>query len=160
MVFRVCRRYIHDRDEAEDLTQETFLKIDRHLESFREDAQMSSWIYRIAVNTCLDHLRTRKRRASLAEEHFDPAVEANLTGAGDRELAKVDLDRILGEIKPEIRQILFLTLAEGLTHKEAGGVVGKSQEAIAKILSRFKKGMAVRMGALPTSKGTTTSRDN
>lgn len=50
MVFRICSRYTKDRDEAEDLTQETFVLIDRNLPRFRGESRPGTWIYRIATN--------------------------------------------------------------------------------------------------------------
>src|SRR5690606_39922290 len=63
-VYHLCYGYTGDRDSANDLMQETFIKVWQNLEKFRNQAQLSTWIYRIAVNTCLSYLRTAKRRAT------------------------------------------------------------------------------------------------
>ncbi len=139
MIFRICSRYTRDREEAEDLTQETFLRIDKNLARFRGDSQVSTWIYRVTTNCCLDHLRKRKIQNRLYADYLDSLVLRNLGPHGDRILAKLDLDRILGYLRPSLRQILFLTLAEGLSYREAGEVAGVSKEAVAKIVSRFLK---------------------
>lgn len=139
MIFRICSRYAKDREEAEDLTQETFLRIDKHLRSFRGDSQLGTWIYRIATNCCLDHLRKRKSQTRLYADYLDSLIRHNLSPQGDRVLAKVDLDRILAHLRPSVRQILFLTLAEGLSYREAGEVAGVSRDAVAKIVGRFLK---------------------
>jgi RNA polymerase sigma factor (sigma-70 family) len=144
MVFRTCFRYTRNQEEAEDLTQEAFLKISRHIDGFREQSQLSTWIYRIAINCSLDHLRNKKRRDLLTGQYLDELVCKNLAGNGDAELARVDLERILGQTKPEVRQILFLTLAEGLSHQEAAEVMGKSKSAVSAVVSRFKRGFAIR----------------
>jgi RNA polymerase sigma-70 factor (ECF subfamily) len=148
MVFRVCLRYAKDREEAEDLTQDVFLRINGSLESFARNSKMATWIYRIAVNICLDHLRSKKRRGALLENHHNTLVFENLAPGEDRELAKIDLDRILGEIRPEVRQILFLTLAEGLSYEEAGEIVGKTGFAVSKTVSRFRRGLRSKPGLL------------
>jgi RNA polymerase sigma-70 factor (ECF subfamily) len=145
MVFRLCLRYARDREAAEDLTQEVFLKVDVHLSGFRQDSQIATWIYRIAVNVCLDHLRTQRRRRELAETHFNRFVIGNLSAAGEPELARIELERILGEVDPGMRQILFLVLAEGLSNEEAGRIAGKSVAAVAKAISRFRKKMRLRI---------------
>lgn len=139
MIFRICSRYTRDREEAEDLTQETFLRIDLNLVRFRGDCQLGTWIYRIATNCCLDHLRKSKSRNRLYSDYLDSLVLRNLSPDGDRILAKIDLDRILTHLRPEVRQILFLTLAEGLSYTEAGEVAGVSRDAVAKIVGRFLK---------------------
>lgn len=139
MVFRICSRYTKDREEAEDLTQETFVLINRNLQRFRGDSKPGTWIYRIATNCCLDHLRKRKSQFRLNAEYLDSMVLRNLSPEGDRVLAKIDLDRILGHLRPGVRQILFLSLAEGLSYREVGEVTGVSREAVAKTVVRFLK---------------------
>jgi DNA-directed RNA polymerase specialized sigma24 family protein len=66
-------------------------------------------------------------------------VVGNLNSGGDRVLAKVDLERILGHFRPNVRQILFLSLAEGLNYRETAEVMSMSKDAVAKIVIRFLK---------------------
>jgi RNA polymerase sigma-70 factor (ECF subfamily) len=61
-VYYHIRKMVIDHDDADDLTQEVFIKIYRHIHSFREDAQLFTWIYRIATNECLNFLQRKKRR--------------------------------------------------------------------------------------------------
>jgi RNA polymerase sigma factor (sigma-70 family) len=137
MVFRVCSRYCRNREEAEDLTQDVFLHIDKNLSSFRGESQLGTWIYRLATNCCLEHLRKCKRRNQLYGDYLESLVVRNLNSGGDRVLAKIDLDRILSRFRPAVRNVLFLTLAEGLSYREAAEVSGQSRDAVAKTVSRF-----------------------
>ncbi|HKP98301.1 MAG TPA: sigma-70 family RNA polymerase sigma factor [Fibrobacteria bacterium] len=139
MVFRICSRYCKDREEAEDLAQESFLRIEKGLAGFRREADLETWIYRICTNCCLAHLRTRQRRKNLQNLYLDSRVIRNLNPDGDRILAKIDLDRILSQFRPLVRHVLFLTLAEGLSYREAGEVLGISASAAAKVVQRFLK---------------------
>lgn len=139
MVYRVCLRYLGDEAEAEDMTQEVFLKVDRNLAGFQGGSAVSTWIYRIAVNTCLDSLRSSKRRAEFAITYLDEVVVRNLSSGGDRVLARIDLERLLEEVKPEVREFLFLTQLEGMSYEDAAAMTGKNVFAIAKAVSRFKK---------------------
>ncbi len=61
-VYAHVRKMVIDHDDADDLTQEVFIKIHKHIDSFREDAQLFTWIYRIATNECLSFLQKKKRR--------------------------------------------------------------------------------------------------
>ncbi len=61
-VYYHIRKMVIDHDDADDLTQEVFIKIHRHITNFREDAQLFTWIYRIATNECLSFLQKKKRR--------------------------------------------------------------------------------------------------
>ena len=62
MVYRVAYQFARDHHDAEDITQEVFIKVYKSLDKFRQDAQLTSWMYRIAMNACIDH----KRRQSPA----------------------------------------------------------------------------------------------
>jgi RNA polymerase sigma-70 factor (ECF subfamily) len=61
-VYWHVRKMVIDHDDADDLTQEVFIKIHKHIDNFREDAQLYTWIYRIATNECLSFLQRKKRR--------------------------------------------------------------------------------------------------
>ncbi|MEO0527059.1 MAG: RNA polymerase sigma factor, partial [Bacteroidota bacterium] len=62
-VVRLCTGYLNgDGDIAKDVAQEVFVKVWQHLESFREESSISTWIYRISVNTCLLHIRDNKKK--------------------------------------------------------------------------------------------------
>jgi RNA polymerase sigma factor (sigma-70 family) len=61
-VYWHIRKMVIDHDDADDLTQEVFIKIHRYIDNFREDAQLFTWIYRVATNECLNFLEKKKRR--------------------------------------------------------------------------------------------------
>ena len=67
-VFNVCYRILHERAEAEDLTQETFLRARERLNLFDEERAFGPWLRRVAANVCFNHLRSQKRTAPLDEE--------------------------------------------------------------------------------------------
>ncbi len=65
MVINTCYRFVFNREDAEDLAQDVFIEVYRSLEQFREEARLSTWIYRIAVTKSLDHLRRLKRKKTV-----------------------------------------------------------------------------------------------
>lgn len=137
LVYRVCRRYVKNPEDAEDLTQEIFLKLSMRRGEFRGDASPSTWLYRIAVNACLDCLRKQKARDAQVVEALDERVVDHLSRSGNDVLARIDLERILRTVKPRTREALFLVLAEGLSYAEAGEVMGMEKSAVAKQVTRF-----------------------
>lgn len=137
MVYRLCRRYVKTDEDAQDLAQDVFLKLHHKLELFQGQSHLSTWLYRVTVNICLDHIRARKNQGMLDIEDFDEMVTENLSTAGNAELAKIDLERLLKEVHPKTRELLFLVLAEGLSYAEAGAMVGMEKSAVAKQISRF-----------------------
>lgn len=137
MVYRICRRYVKSEEDAKDLTQDVFLKLHRKLESFQGQSTFSTWLYRVTVNICLDHIRARKDQNQVDVDDFDEIVAHNLSSAGNVELARIDLERILKEVHPKTRELLFLVLAEGLSYADAGEMVGMEKSAVAKQITRF-----------------------
>jgi len=67
-VYWLVRKMVIDHDDADDLTQEIFIKVHKSIDSFRGDSQLFTWIYRIATNECLSHLSKKKRRFFLPLE--------------------------------------------------------------------------------------------
>jgi RNA polymerase sigma-70 factor (ECF subfamily) len=99
-----------DREEAEDITQEAFIKAYRNLDSFRGQASFSTWLYKIATNLCIDRARTKKRRPQQAyslDEPFDKEDDA-----GGREIADSRFEPSKGVERDELRTLVRQTVAE------------------------------------------------
>ena len=79
-IHRYILRMVRDRAEAEDLTQETFLRSHRHLDTLRDPEAMRAWLYRIATHVCLDRLRQRKRLMPLASDDAPERSEPPAVG--------------------------------------------------------------------------------
>ena len=73
MVYRVAYQFAGNHHDAEDIAQEVFIKVYRSLDRFRQDAQLTSWLYRIAMNACIDHRRRHSPAASapFGDKHGD-----------------------------------------------------------------------------------------
>ena len=77
-VYWLVRKMVIDHDDADDLTQEVFIKVHKAIDSFREDAQLYTWIYRIATNECLNFLNKKKRRFFLPIEDVGKELASKL----------------------------------------------------------------------------------
>jgi RNA polymerase sigma-70 factor (ECF subfamily) len=112
--------------DAEDLAQETFIHAYQHLDGFRAEARFSSWLYRIAVNQCLNWQKRRQRLDQLHKEW----------GAQDREPSGDDSGRsqqvqeALLKLPPKQRAAVILTAYDGLTHAEAAAALGCSETTV------------------------------
>ena len=138
MVFRICLRYTRNREDAEDMVSEVFLKVNASLHKYRGESKPMVWIYRIAVNQCLDLLRSKRSRKEFDAGDLDFLRGAPVQGGhGDQCLARITLDRILEKINPITRKSLFLHYVEGLPHHEVAQVLGPTREAVTKRLNRF-----------------------
>ena len=122
--------------EAEDAAQEVFVKIDRSLESFRGDSSLSTWIYRIATNTAMDHLRRpSSKRSSLATEDKDFSSDEDAGPVDNKPLLDTLLIRkdmndcirgVVESLPADYSTVLVLSEFEGLTNSEIAEVIGIS----------------------------------
>jgi RNA polymerase sigma-70 factor (ECF subfamily) len=122
----IARNLLGHESDAEDAVQEAFLKIYRGAGSFRGSASVSTWIYRILVNTCYDALRRRKRRAEDALTLEAPAGgEKTATAAaasGDHPL-RIAIEQGVALLKPRQRDVFLLSAVEGFSHREISEVL-------------------------------------
>jgi RNA polymerase sigma-70 factor (ECF subfamily) len=127
-ILSLVGRFISDHAEAQDVTQEAFIKAYRALPSFRGDSQFYTWMYRIAVNTAKNHLISRGRKTPTQDIDLDDAAyfadEANMKdvetpdGLLQRDqLRKVVFDAI-EELPDELRRAVTLRELEGLSYEE------------------------------------------
>ena len=139
--------------QAEDLFQETFVRVHRHAENFRPDGRFKPWLYTIATRLAVDELRRRKRTPVLlsmdeqTEEHHSLADRLADPAAGPADCAAAaDLRaRVRGAVErlsPAQRAILSLTYFEGFTYPEAARALGRSLGTIKKQMSRALRTLA------------------
>ncbi len=113
-VFAICLRILTNRDAALDAVQETFITVYRKAQQFSGASAFSTWLYRIAVNTCYDQLRRSKRhQAQPLPETGDPADARSQDLLGSVEL-RPDLEQALAILAPEFRVAVVLSDLEGL----------------------------------------------
>lgn len=108
-VHRLCLGYTGNSMEADDLLQEVFIKAWQNLDKFRGDSQVSTWIYRIAVNTCLYHLRSQKNKKSV---DIDVSIIKREDEIDDKEQQIQLLYKCISELSEADRLIITLLLEE------------------------------------------------
>lgn len=145
-VFSVCLRIMGNRDQALDATQETFLTTFRKADQFKGKAALGTWIYRIAVNTCYDHLRKQKRRkAEPIPEHLDP-TDHSAQDAVDSAALKPEIQRALEAIPPDFRTAVVLADIEGLGLPEVAEVLGVPVGTVKSRVFRGRRLLARELG--------------
>ncbi len=150
-VYRWCFRIVRNREDAEDLTQDTFVQVMRKIHTFRGDASLSTWLYSVARNTALMRLR-RKRlpQSSLDEEHeFGEGSSSpyNSFGLADHSLgdpdARIDLTRAVEQLPRGFKAALLLHDLEDYTHSEIaryrGWTTGTSKSQVHKARFRMRE---------------------
>jgi RNA polymerase sigma-70 factor, ECF subfamily len=126
-LYGVTLRMLGNPADAEDMLQEIFLAAHRKLESFRGESALGTWLYRLAVNLCLDYLRSRTGRAIQMTDALDdePGLpDSGSRGLAERTVTKMDLERALAQLPEGCRTAFVLHDVQGLEHREVGEVMG------------------------------------
>jgi RNA polymerase sigma-70 factor (ECF subfamily) len=126
-LFSVAYRMLGNPTDAEDLLQEVFLSAHRKLETFRGESALGTWLYRLAMNQCLDYLRSRAARTNQVTGTLDD--EPGLYDAGSRGLAeqtvtRMDLERALAQLPDGCRAAFVLHDIVGLEQREVAEALG------------------------------------
>lgn len=147
-VYRTAYSLVGDLDEADDLAQEAFIKAFRALRRFRGQSLFSTWLHRIAVNCCLDYLKSKHRRNFVSLDDYRENWDAPRLWMGRaknadvrverRELQEI-LERALGDLSEAYRVTFVLREIEGLTYEEIAELLGCS---IGTVKSRLFRGRA------------------
>jgi len=147
-VFGICLRMLRDREAALDATQETFITVFRKAATFGGRSAFSTWLYRVAVNTCYDALRRRQRRqADPLPEGTDPPDPH----AGD-DLSSVelrpDVESALAALPSEFRAAVVLSDVEGLALQTVSEVLGVPVGTVKSRVFRGRRLLAESLGNL------------
>jgi RNA polymerase sigma-70 factor (ECF subfamily) len=117
------------RPDAEDLLQEIFLTAYRKLDQYKGESTLATWLFRLATNLCVDHLRSRGARVRAMTETIDDEPEAGAAGAGPigATIDRLDLERAIAALPAGYRAAFVLHDVEGLGHREIGEALGVSE---------------------------------
>lgn len=122
-VYALCLRLAGERGEAEELTQDVFVRAWERLATFRGESAFGTWLHRLAVNTFLMARRTRTRRERRVMPADDPAA-LERPGADPPAGLRLDLERAIARLPEGAREVFLLFDVEGYGHKEIGAMLG------------------------------------
>jgi RNA polymerase sigma-70 factor (ECF subfamily) len=126
-VYALCLRLTGDGREAEERTQDVFVRLWDKLRSFRGESAFSSWLHRLAVNVVLNERRTTGRRERRVMPSDDPDAVSGAQPAGpsqDRPILSIDLERAIAELPEGARAVFVLYDIEGYGHGEIAELTG------------------------------------
>jgi len=158
-VYSLVARMVQDPALAEDLAQEVFLKAYRRLDTYDPQRKFSSWLFKIAHNTTIDHLRRHAletvplaaekddERGGLAAVLADAASEDPAAAAERRDLAR-SLERAIARLRPEYRESVVLFYVEGASYQDICEATGLPLGTVKTNLHRARKELAQHMTAL------------
>jgi RNA polymerase sigma-70 factor (ECF subfamily) len=152
-IFRLVFRMLGRREEAEDMVQEVFVQVFKSIESFRGDAKLATWIYRIAVNLCKNRNKYLYRRKSEAQDELEPAAEwrsldeargvtSGEAAGPDQVVQGYQLEVIvkmsIAELEPDFREVLILRDVEDLTYEEIMEITGLAEGTVKSRIHRAR----------------------
>lgn len=134
MVYRRALRIMGNAADAEEATQEVFIRAFKSLDRFDPRAQHSTWLYRITTNYCLNQIRNRGRRHELLEENKRDLVQGSVPTDAEKLALMRDL---LARAEPRQARAALLVFVDGLTHDEAAEVLEVSRRTVGNLCKRF-----------------------
>ena len=136
-IYTVCYMFSKDEEEVNDLFQETLINMWKGIDSFREESKISTWIYRVALNTCL--LQERKKKKEVKKVPL--TMDVNFFQDEDANAAQVRmLHQRIGKLGLVDRALVMMWL-EGMSYDEIGAVMGISSQNVGVKLFRIKEQM-------------------
>jgi RNA polymerase sigma-70 factor, ECF subfamily len=133
VIYWRCVRLLGDRAAAEDATQETFVRVHRHLERAPSADEAIRWIWRIATNYCLNELRDVRRRPAALADVPEPAGPVDLGDPAARDLAR----RLIERAPADQRAIAWLHHVDGVDQGEVARILGVSRRTVVTKLAAF-----------------------
>ena len=162
-IYQLAFRYMKNREDAEEITQDVLLRVFQKISAFRGDAALSSWIYRITFNTAMSRLRSARfsRPAEVSHDEKTPLVESRESGIRRREVADwsslADDEVMRGELRRKLVQAMLglpaiyrvpvlLRDVQGLSTEEASAVLGVKIQTLKSRLHRGRLILRERLG--------------
>ena len=138
-VFGLAYSFLRDREAAEDVAQEVFIKVWRALPGFDGRASVSTWIYTIARNASLSALRARRPQSSLSDPAVTAAVEAlNPIPAADVGVDRAAILRLVDQLPTKQRQVIMLFYMEAQSHEEVAAMLAMPVGTVKTLLHRAR----------------------
>ena len=138
LIMRIGYTYLHSKEDAEDLCQETLVKLIRRGEAFADAEHEKAWVARVAINRCKDVLKSASRNRTVALDEACDRPASTEEGC--------DIVEAVAALPEAYREPIFLHYCEGYKIAEIARLVGKSESAVAKNLSRGREMLRATLG--------------
>ena len=116
-IYRVCYRFVENREDAMDLAQEVFIKAFEHLSGFRRESSLKTWLYRIAMNHCINHVKKQSHEFVEVTENIGSVRASVQSQLEDRE-QREHFRRLVKQLPPKQKAILEMRINEQLSYEE------------------------------------------
>lgn len=139
-IFNYVYRLVGHKQDAEDLTQDVFIKVFKNRETINLDKNFKSWVFKIATNTVFDWFRSKQRKLEiLFEEKALTELPETIIDTPAYYLTEREVERALETIKPEYKTVLMLFYYQGFSYDEIGSILGIPLNTVKTYIYRAKK---------------------
>ena len=155
MVFNLCLNYLQNTEDAEEATQDVFIKVYGKIDGFRADSTLKTWIYRITITHCLDVIKAKNRQKRFgfmqslfgkSGEEVIPQKNFNHPGVElENNEAVQELLGLIQELPDNQKTALILKSIDGLTGKEIAEIMKITDKAVESLLSRAKQNLKIKL---------------
>ncbi|HEX4133156.1 MAG TPA: sigma-70 family RNA polymerase sigma factor [Bryobacteraceae bacterium] len=154
MVYSVALRYCGNAVVAQDIAQDTFLKLFSAIGSFRGDSSFDAWLYRMVVNSCFDQKRRTRRLAPLLDEVLAALQTPDVSALDEvlRTEMSEHIKSVVESLAPDQRMVVVLRYTQGLSYEEIAEILGCASGTIASRLNRAHKVLQRRLWRLAGDK--------
>ncbi len=137
-VYAVCLNMMKNPHDAQDAAQEAFIKAYRSLRSFKGESKVETWLTRIAVNTCLDALRSRRETENI-DDRLDLASEDTPETELEKSRLRQEVRKALAALPPDMRSVVVLRDVEGYSYEEVAEMLRLNIGTVRSRLSRARE---------------------
>jgi RNA polymerase sigma-70 factor, ECF subfamily len=150
-IMNFAYRLLHDRTEAEDVAQETFLRLWKDAARYEPRARVTTWLHRIAHNLCVDRLRKRREQPTDSFDEGRSSAEPGLLL--DRKRVALDVTNALAQLPERQRAAITLVHYQELTNIEAAEVLDVGVDALESLLARGRRSLREKLGQHESTRG-------
>ena len=130
-VYRFAFKWCRSREDAEDITQEVFIKLGGNLHLFDNRSKFTTWLYRITANCASDHARKNRRWTmnTMSGSLENEMIVSPNPGPENNAIAR-NILKVVDELPDKLKEAMLLVYAEGMNHKEAAGIIGCAETTV------------------------------
>ena len=140
LVYKISYKWIGSKEDAEDITQEVFLKLAKKIQGFNEASTFQTWLYRITINTAKDYARTNSRLLRKEQSYFNNE-KSRLTRNQDKEFIAENIFQLIHKLPQKLKDTALLVFGEGMNHKEASEILNCAEKTISWRVFQVKKSL-------------------
>ncbi|MGM0422063.1 MAG: RNA polymerase sigma factor [Pseudomonadota bacterium] len=140
-MYKMAYKYAGNREDAEDIAQDSAIKLARNLGSFNFDAAFTTWLYRLVINTAKDHLKKKNRNNSREDVLYDDSLTVAADDNQEQAYARRQILQAVGELPDKMRDVVILVCWEGLSHREAADILEIAENTVSWRLHEIRKYM-------------------